>query len=177
MEALAGPFGIAAALLAAAGAAKVVDPSMTAGALRASGLRIGAGPVRLAAAAELGLGAAALAVQSALLAVAVAASYFAFAAFVLRALRLDKPVGTCGCFGKADTPPSFVHVGVNLGLGGIAAAVGSAGGVDLPAVIADQPWLGVPFVAWMGLGIALAFLALTALPRTLAETRALRDRA
>lgn len=176
MEALAGPFAIAAALLTAAGATKVVDPSMTAGALRRAGFKVPDVLVRAGALVELVLGTTALVVRSWALAAGVAVSYAAFAAFVLWALRTDRPVGTCGCFGKADTPPSGVHVGVNLSLAGFAAAVAVSGGVDLPAVVADQPLAGVPFVSWVGLGAWLAFIALTSLPRNLAAARSVRRR-
>ena len=174
MEALAGPFAIAAALLAAAGAAKVIDPSMTAGALRRAGLAVPNALVRVAALLELALGAAALAVRSTGLAGAVASSYLVFAAFVAWAVHTDRPVGTCGCFGKADTPPSAVHVIVNLGLAAVATVVALGGGVDVVAVILSQPLAGVPFVLWVGLGTWLVFLSLTALPRSLAAARMLR---
>lgn len=174
MEALAGPFAIAAALLAAAGAAKVIDPSMTAGALRRAGLRIPDYGVRAAALFELIVGAAALVIRNNVLASVVALSYLAFAAFVSYALMSGKPVGTCGCFGKADTPPSAVHVGINLALAAAAGAVAASGGVDVLRVVADQPLAGVPFVLWVGLGVWLVFLSLSALPRTMAAARAVR---
>ena len=174
MEALAGPFAIAAALLAAAGAAKVIDPSMTAGALRRAGLGIPDFAVRVVAFVELAVGATALVVASSALAAAVSVSYLAFATFVAWALRTDRPVGTCGCFGKADTPPSGIHVAVNLTLAAIAALIAVGGGVDVVRVISDQPLAGVPFVLFVGLGTWLVFLALGALPRTLAAGRAMR---
>lgn len=174
MEALSGPFAIAAALLAAAGAAKVIDPSMTAGALRRAGLRVPDAAVRAGAFVELALGAAALAVAHPLLAAAVALSYAGFAAFVAWALATDRPVGTCGCFGRADTPPSAIHVATNVALAGVAAVVAIGGGVDVIGVVADQPLAGVPFVLWVGLGSWLVFLSMTALPRTLAAARAVK---
>ena len=79
MPALTGPALVAAALLALAGAQKLVDPTMTVGALRA--LRLPSSPwlVRLGSAAELALGVAAIVVGGAALWWAVAASYLAFA--------------------------------------------------------------------------------------------------
>ena len=174
MEALAGPFAIAAALLAAAGATKVIDPSMTAGALRRAGLGVSDFAVRVAAFVELTVGAAALVVASSALAAVVAVSYLGFAAFVAWALRTDRPVGTCGCFGKADTPPSGLHIAINLTLAAIAALIAVGGGVDVVRVISDQPLAGVPFVLFVGLGTWLVFLALSALPRTLAAAQSVR---
>ena len=47
-----GPFLIATLLLAAAGVSKLIDPTMTVGALRASGIRVPEGAVRAVGGAE-----------------------------------------------------------------------------------------------------------------------------
>ena len=51
----------------------------------------------------------------------VAVSYLAFAGFVVVALRSGAPISSCGCFGKVDTPPSLVHVVIDLVLAAVAA--------------------------------------------------------
>jgi hypothetical protein len=104
----------AAAVLAYAGGAKLLDPTMTAGALRAMGLPSAPGLVRLGAGTELALGIAAVVVGGSLLWGLVAASYVAFAAFVVAALASGRPIATCGCFGREDTPPSVRHVALNV---------------------------------------------------------------
>lgn len=121
--------GAAGLLLLGAGAAKVVDPTRTAGALAAVGRPVGPAVVRAGAAAEVVLGAVVVAVGGRLPAALVAASYVAFAGFVALALRLGRPVGTCGCFGRPDTPPRWSHVAVDLALAA-AAAGGAVAGVD-----------------------------------------------
>jgi len=100
----------AAAVLAYAGGAKLLDPTMTVGALRAMGLPARPWLVRLGAAAELALGVAAVVAGGAVLWGLVAASYVAFALFVAVALATGRPIGSCGCFGRSDTPPSIGHV-------------------------------------------------------------------
>jgi hypothetical protein len=129
--------GAGALLLVAAGAAKVVDPSRTAGALAALGWPSSPALVRTGALAELLLGAAALVVGGRGFALLVAASYLAFALFVMAALRAKTPIGTCGCFGQADTPPEPVHVTVDvlLAAGAVAAAVAEA-----PALVSAAWW-------------------------------------
>jgi hypothetical protein len=119
---------VAAAVLAYAGGAKVLDPTMTAGALRVMGLPSSPGLVRVGAAAELALGVAAVVVGGAVLWGLVAASYVAFAVFVAVALASGRPVGSCGCVGRADTPPSLGHVAVDvaLALAAAAYAIGAA---------------------------------------------------
>ena len=121
--------GAAGLLLLGAGAAKVVDPSRTVGALRALGVPVGPTAVRLAAAGEAVVGAAVLVVGGRPSAALVGFSFAAFAVFVAVALRSGRPIGTCGCFGRADTPPRPSHVAVDV-LFAVAGAAGSVVGVD-----------------------------------------------
>jgi hypothetical protein len=141
---IAGVSGAAALLLVVAGATKLVDPSRTVGALAALGWPSAPWLVRLGAVTELALGSAALVVGSRGLTMLVAASYLAFALFVTAARRSKTPIGTCGCFGQAETPPRPVHVLVDalLAVGAVAAAA-----ADAPALV-DASW-----VAWLVAGV------------------------
>ncbi len=116
---------------------------------------------------------AALATGWWLLALLVAASYLAFALFVIGALRAGKPLSTCGCFGKVDTPPTAVHVVIDLAAVAVATGVAIAPGASLPDVLSDQPLAGVPFVLLASIGVYLVFLAFTALPKAMAAARAM----
>lgn len=127
--------GAAGLLLLAAGAAKVADPSRTAVALAALGWTVPAGVVRAGALGEAVLGAATLAVGGRVTAALVALSYVGFGWFVVAALRAGTPIGSCGCFGRADTPPRWAHVAVDAAL----AAAGLAG-----AVVGVDPLVGAP---------------------------------
>ncbi len=168
MTALAGPFAIAAALLALGGAAKAVQPSDTAGALHTLGLPGSRFLVRAGGTAELVIGISALVYGTRVFAVLVAASYAGFVAFVALALRRGAPISSCGCFGKADTPPSVTHIVVNsaAALAAVGVAIDPVGGIA--DVAADQPLLGLPFLVLVAAGVYLTFLVLTLLPRTLA---------
>jgi hypothetical protein len=146
--------GAAALLLVAAGAAKVVDPSRTAGALAALGWPSSPALVRAGAMAETVLGAAALVVGGRALALLVAASYLGFALFVMAALRAKTPIGTCGCFGRADTPPRPGHVTIDALLAGGAVA---AAATDAPALVGAALWAW-PLAVVVGLA-AYGFLA------------------
>jgi hypothetical protein len=171
---LAGPFAIVCLLLALGGAQKALRPADTARALRA--LRIPAGEriVRLGGAVELAIAALALGTGAPVLAALVAASYAAFAAFVVIALRAGAPIRSCGCFGKADTPPHPVHVVLDVAAAGVAAVATLANRVALPSVVAHQPLAGVPFVGLVLVGVYLAFVSLSVLPVTLAAARSVR---
>ena len=172
MPALTAPSLVAAALLALAGAQKLIDPTMTVGALRA--LRLPASPlaVRVGSAVELALGVAAIAVGGPALWWLVAASYLAFTAFVVVALRSGTMIGSCGCFGREETPPHPVHVAVNLGLA--AAAVATAvrsSGAPVEAVL-DEPGAGTVVVGLSMVAVYLVFAAFVVLPRALAGSSA-----
>jgi uncharacterized membrane protein YphA (DoxX/SURF4 family) len=146
--------GAASLLLLAAGALKVADPTRTVGALRALGRPVPPAVVRAGAGAEALLGAAGLVGGGRAVAALVAASFTAFAAFVAVALRSGAPVGSCGCFGSADTPPSPLHVVVNLAL---------ATGATWAALVSAGPLVDAPTWAWLA-AVAVAgaaYLALT----------------
>ncbi|HEY3140209.1 MAG TPA: MauE/DoxX family redox-associated membrane protein [Acidimicrobiales bacterium] len=149
----AGLLGGASLLLLLAGAAKLADPSRTAGALRALGWPSSPWLVRLGALVELVLAAATLVIGGRVLALLVGASYLGFALFVMSALRAKTPIATCGCFAEPDTPPSPRHVLIDglLALGAIAAAAG-----DGPSLL-DASW-----PAWI-LAAAVASVGLAAL--------------
>lgn len=170
MPALTGPAIVAAALLALAGAQKLLDPTMTVGALRA--LRLPASPVlvRLGSAAELVLGVAAVAIGGPVLWWAVAASYVAFAAFVVAALRSGTMIGTCGCFGREETPPHPTHVVLNGALAAVAVAAARTSSTPLEA-LADHPGTAVVVGALAALSLWLLYAAFVELPRTLAAGR------
>lgn len=176
MSVLAGPFTIAAVLLAAGGAAKAFRPRDTAQALTAVGLRFPRAfparlAVRLGGALEAVIGVAALLVGGPVLCALVALSYLAFTAFVAVALRTGAPISSCGCFGKVDTPPSIVHVVLDLAFAAVATAAAFTGDVALPDVLPDQPLLGIPFVLLVVIGCGLVFLAFSSLPKTMAAVR------
>jgi methylamine utilization protein MauE len=174
MNIAAGPFTIVALLLVVGGLSKVLDPGDTAAALRGVGIPLGRVVVRIGAAAELLVGAYAAVVGDRVGAALVACSYAAFAAFVTIALVRRVPIATCGCFGKADTPPSVVHVVLDLAAIVAAISVVVDPGVGLRDALSRQPLDGVPYLVLVVTGAYLAMLSLTALPRAMALVREVR---
>ena len=169
MPAPTGPALVAALLLAIAGAAKAVDPAMTAGALWALRLPSSRILVRAGAAAELLLGLLAMTAGWAVVWWLVAASYLAFAAFVVVALRAGTMVGSCGCFGREDTPPHPLHVVIDVALAATAAAAAVRGvGAPLDA-IAAVPGEGPVIAALSLLAVVLLHGAFVDLPRALRQ--------
>lgn len=173
--ALVGIYLVAVGLLVVAGAAKSARPGDTARALaelsrrggrRGVPMRLLRPGVRLLAGLEGALGVAALVVPDRTLAALVAASYLVFAGFVLYARARGGVLATCGCFGSPDTPPTVLHALVDLGLcaGGVGVAVAGFSGT-IGAVLADQPYDGVPLVVASALTAGLAFAVLSPLAR------------
>ena len=172
MPEVAGPYFAAALLLAVGGALKASRPHPTARAVSALGLPSSATAVRLGGVFEVGVGAGAVLVGGRVIALLVAFSYLVFAAFVAAALVRRVPLSSCGCFGEDDTPPTAVHLAVNLAAALVAGLValeplGGLGSVD---VMGDGPLLQAVFVVSTAVTAYLTYAALTALPRLTAAT-------
>lgn len=162
MSALAVPWLATCAVLAIAGTAKLLRPDPTAGALRAARLPSSRTAVRGLGAFEVALGTAAAVTGAAVLALAVAACYLGFAAFVGNALRRAGMLQSCGCFGTPDVPATGLHVAVNVVAAAV--AVGAAGVGDVGLVDAS----GADGVLVAGLAAVAAYelvVLLTTLPR------------
>ena len=148
------PYAAAAVLLAVAGVPKVRDPGDLVRAVRSVGMPFGRIPVRAFAAAEVVLAVAALVVPGRLTALLLAAMYAVFTAFVVLALRRGGVLSSCGCFGRADTPPTVAHAVVT----GAASVVALLVAIDPPGA---QPWSVVtdsgPF-ALLGLAALVALV-------------------
>lgn len=160
--ALAAPYLAAAALLVVAGVPKVRDPWPLVRATRSVGLRVGPGVVRAFAVAEVLLGVLAVIRPSSWSAGLVAAAYLGFTGFVVRALRRGGVLESCGCFGTADTPPTWPHAGVTLAAAAVAAAV-ALGAPDQPYADASVGGV-VATLAGAGLVAFLAWQVMTVLP-------------
>ena len=163
---LSGPFVLAAAVLAVGGAMKLVRPGPAAGALAALHIPAARVAARLMGAAELVAGSAALVFGGRAAALVVAGFYLVFAGFVAAAMSGRIEVASCGCFGQEDAPPGSTHLVIDLVAAGVcltAALVAPPSGiVDL---VATQPWAGIPFLAFLVIGVAGVVMAMTELPR------------
>ena len=157
-------------LLIGAGTAKLLHPRDTARAIReviplgtVAGLAI---LVRVLAATEICLGLIGLAYPDRIAALFVAASYAAFALFVLYARARGGSLATCGCFGTPDTPPTVLHAVVCGLLSFSAAAVAWAGGQGgLPDLLRNEYGHGIPLVAASAVCGWLVYLTMSTLPK------------
>ena len=172
MPAVAGPVLAFAVLLVIGGAGKLRRPDDTVRALRALRLPVSPLAVRLLAVTEMAIGMATLVFGGRTPTLLVAASYLAFAAFVLLAMARRGAVSSCGCFGTPDTPPTAAHLVVTLAASALAFAAAADPLDPLLGGLGGQPLLGVPFLLLTGCCAWFAYLALSALPRLAALARA-----
>jgi hypothetical protein len=114
---------------------------------------------------EIVAGVAGLLAGGPVAAFAVAAIYAGFTAFVGLATFRKLPLQSCGCFGREDTPPSLYHVVIDLLAAAGAVVYGLTAAPSLPSVIADQPLWGLPYVAFLAIGVYALYLILAELPR------------
>lgn len=160
-----------AGLLVVAGLFKIVRPEDSQEALRRTGLPSRRGAARALGTFEVVLGAGAVLAGGELLASAVALLYVAFAVFV--AVQRRRSAGAaCGCLGGAS-PASPLHVTVNVGAAGVAAAAAVAGAPGLPGALvgAGAPTSALTVIA-LAVVVAALRMVLTTLP-ALAEALAL----
>ena len=173
---LIGLYLIAVGLLVVAGVAKTLHPDDTARAVSTLVPVNAPGPmqsfralrqsVRVLALTEVAVGLAALVRIGPVTAILVASSYALFACVVAYARVRGGPLATCGCFGRPDTPATWLHVVLNLALAGAAlgVATSSRGGDSIVAVLAHQPWAGAPLLFASAVGLGLTMVALSTLP-------------
>ena len=171
LPALTGPVLAAAGLLALAAPGKLARPASTANALGQLGLPRSTALVRLLGAGELALAAAVLLAPSRPVLALLAAAYLGFAGFVVLALRSGTALSSCGCFGKADTPPTRVHVGVVAAFAAVALAACVTGSASVVEVVRDSPALGLPVLASAALVVWLSWVALAVLPQVVVAAR------
>jgi hypothetical protein len=127
------------------------------------GFRLPVNVVRSGAAAEAGLAGAALATGNRVVAAGMAGSFLAFTAFVAVAIVRPTTVGDCGCFGSAESPPTFLHLTINGALTLVSTLASVAGVRSLLTEVRLRPGLGVPLVALVSLATWFAYLCLSEL--------------
>jgi hypothetical protein len=168
---MAAPTLAAAALLAVAGAPKVVRPLDTWRALRSVGAPVPVLAVRIGGAVEVAVGLLAILQGGRVADALVAASYLGFTGFVIVALRKGGVVASCGCIGRPDTPPTVAHVVVTALF---AVAAGVAAGGRPSGVMTWHSTSTATALSVVGFAVLLAWLAwlaLAELPRLRAIVR------
>lgn len=161
---------IALGLLGVAGIAKMIDPEPTSGALRAARLPSGLTLSRALGGVEFVAAVAGLAVGG-VAAAPGALLYLGFSFFTASGTLNKRPIQSCGCFGREDTPPSWIHVAYNSAAVAMLAYVALNGDAVVNWTAPGTELLGYAFFA--ALGVHASYLLLSSLPKTmtLARTR------
>lgn len=155
---------LAAGLLLLAGLVKSARPDATAQALLDAGspgsrtLARGVGCVEIAAA----LWAVVAPARGG--ALALAAVYLAFAAFLGYVLRAHPEAGSCGCAGAKAVPPSRLHLALDVVAGTAGLAYAALAGPSFGAWMSSLGWTAVPILAGGALAGWLAVVAVTEAP-------------
>jgi hypothetical protein len=184
---LIGIFFIASGLLVLAGLAKTLRPDDTARALfelipaRTNPLvsfRLARAVVRAGATAEAAIGVWALVLPRPVSAALVACSYAVFTVVVVYARLHGGALSTCGCFGRPDTPATWLHVAVNalLAVVAVTVALRTTSGETIHTLVLHQPWAGLPLFFVSGVGLYLTYLALSPLAALEGARRLVRPR-
>jgi hypothetical protein len=139
--------------------------------MRSAGLPATGALVRAFGAAEGVIAVAAWTVAGPIPATLVALSYAGFAGFVLYARATGGSISSCGCFGKADTPPTISHVVVNAAAVIIAGAAAAWPARSPLGELSQSPGAGVPLALLIAVVAALAYLALAEWPRLVGVLR------
>ena len=171
MVALAGPYLMFAVLLVVSGLPKLSNPASTARALEGIGLPPRRWLGQAVGLVEIVVGVSAIAVGGRAPAAAVALLYAGFAGFILVAMR-SSSVKSCGCFGADDTPPSALHLVVDVAAAGFATVLVFNPIGDVTAVMSATPWAGLPLLLLVMVGAWLSLLVLAVLPAVFAEANA-----
>jgi hypothetical protein len=152
------PYLASVIVLAGAGLFKLAQPSDTARALAGAGLPARRSLVRAGAGVELGVALLALLWSGRLGGVLVAASYTAFTVFVVAAVNRGWPLSSCGCFGKQDSRPSYVHAALDAGAAACAIMWAVSDPGSLRSVLASGTSVGISqaVVAIVVAGLAYA---------------------
>ncbi len=111
-------FYLAAGILIIAGIGKLINPRSSGRVLTALGLSPAEPAARGLGAIELVVGGVAL-TNPRLGGTGVAILYFGFAGFLVFLLKRRPAIGSCGCMGAKDVPPSALHSFLNLIAGSI----------------------------------------------------------
>jgi len=149
-------FGTSAAifslLLVVTGLAKLRRPEETSKALSAFGL-----PTHRLVGWALGLMEVAiglLALVSSIFLGIQSALYLGFVVWVIAALRLDVPLASCGCLGRADTPPYWGHLALDI----VAVFVSLGAVIAYSPVIVSVSLASLAQVVVVGAGVFLSWV-------------------
>ena len=167
-----GPATALMVLILIAGTQKILDPSTTSGALAAARLPASSLLVRILGVVEAAAAVAFLAEGGVIPAAVGAVLYAGFAWFVINALARDLPISSCGCLGATETPPTLVHVVLNLFAVGVMTLAAIIPIAPLGGLLGQEMKTIVPHLLFTGVSVYMLYALLTVLPLVSKRARA-----
>lgn len=159
-------FFVICALLASAGAHKLLAPERARESLVLVGVVAPDSAVRALGAAEVSLGIVAAVSPSAVTGALVAVAYGAFGGFVVVLLVLDPARSLdCGCFGGGEHVAGWLHVALNAVACAVAAATAAAGAHGFGWIFSRSPAIAPALIIGIAAASYAAYLAYTVLPQ------------
>lgn len=152
---------LACGVLLVAAVTKLADPRSFAAAMTSAG----AGPARRwrPLARVVGLGEVAVALAAVVLGGRIGFGLLAltYAGFALVAAGIERNGGTCGCFGVRSAPVGRVHVGIDVGVAAVAAALAVLDARPMVDRLGPGFVSGAAYLGWVGVGTAASVALLT----------------
>ena len=90
--------------------------------------------------------------------------YLAFGVFVMVALIKDLPISNCGCLGSTETPPTVIHVLMNLGAAAVLVLAVIIPVAPLGGLVGQEVKTVVPYILFLGGSVYMLYALLTVLP-------------
>jgi hypothetical protein len=110
--------------------------------------------------AEVALGSAAVLTAWRPALIAEAFTFAAFAVVIGYVLLARIPLSTCGCAGARPTPPSVIHVVINVAAAASAAFAAAVRPPSLTAMWPELAWFGIPTAIGVATAIVLLFVVM-----------------
>jgi hypothetical protein len=151
---------VASLLLAVSGALKVRHPASVEPLLAVLRVPAVLRRGRVVGAAEVCLGSAALITAAQPLIILEAATFAFFAIVIGYVLAARVPLSSCGCAGARRTPPSPIHIGVNVVAAGAAAFAAGAQPASVAAMWPGLEWYGIPSTVGMIAAVGLLLVVI-----------------
>lgn len=109
---------------------------------------------------ELGLGFSAGITSYRPLLIAEGGMYVLFALIISYVLVARVPLASCGCSGNQHTPPSAIHVAMNMTAAAAALTAAGVGVLSLRHVWPELVWFGIPVAAGAAAAVALTMVVM-----------------
>jgi len=155
-----GVFLVGASLLVVSGISKMIRPLATVRAMKNLRLPASIGLSRFLGALEAVIGVSSAVTGWVVPCIGSALLYLGFTGFVLLSMAVGERGVSCGCFGDIDTPPSWMHVVLNILFAGAGVAVAAQGSGGLIHEFRNSPMNGLVLVGVVTVGTYVAIVSL-----------------